>query len=83
MAHRVTWPRGVFAFIKVSMMIANDGQYSLFMSLSSIKIQDDHSCVFKVRNKNMSLATKVISSHHHLKVSKFQSRKFSRHIIPF
>ena len=33
---RVSWPRGVFSFIKVDMMIANGGKYSLFMSLSSI-----------------------------------------------
>ena len=29
------------------------------------------------------LATEVISSHHHLKVLKFQTRKFSIHIIIF
>ena len=38
-------------------MIANDGKYSLFMSLSLIKIQDEQLCFFKVRNKIM-LATK-------------------------
>ena len=55
--------------------------FFIYVTFFDKKNQDDQSCVFKVRNKNMFLATKVISSHRHLKFSKFQSRKFSRHII--
>ena len=65
------------------MMVANNGKYSLFMSVSSIKNSGRPAMRLKSKKQNMFLASKVISSHHHSKISKFQSRKFSRHIIHF
>ena len=46
------------------MMIANNGKYSLFMSVSSIKKSGRPAMRLKSKKQNMFLASKV-SSHHH------------------